>query len=115
MIEREARDPPVPGFPEGLHEHGSSAEAFDAMRAGGYDWGSVSHHDTNYPGQLANICIDPSSAKFRWWQLRVSEAGFPDATGPTGATVIAGVERGARAGAGRDGATPSTETAASSR
>ena len=87
MLEREARDPPVPGFPEGLHEHGSSADAYDAMRGGGYDWGSVSHHDTNHPGQMANICIDPTSAKYRWWTERVSPAGFPDATGPTGARV----------------------------
>ncbi len=87
MLEREERDPPVPGFVDGLHEHGSSADAYDAMRGGGYDWGSVSHHDTNHPGQMANICIDPSSAKYVWWQQRVAPAGFPDAAGPTGASV----------------------------
>jgi hypothetical protein len=87
MIEREAKDPPVPGFPEGLHEHGSSADAFDAMRGGGYDWGSVSHHDTNHPGRLANICLEPTSAKYAWWLLRVSHLGFPDATGAPGSSV----------------------------
>lgn len=87
MIERLAKEPPVPGFTGGLHENGSSADAYDAMRAGGYDWGSVSHHDTNFPGQIANISIDPRSAKYRWWIQNVSKAGFPDATGGTGASV----------------------------
>jgi hypothetical protein len=87
MLEREARDPPVPGFVKGLHEHGSSADAFDAMRGGGYDWGSVSHHDTNHPGQMANICIDPSSVKFRWWLKFMTPAGFADAAGPAGTIV----------------------------
>jgi hypothetical protein len=87
MIEREAKDPPVPGFADELHEHGSSADAYDAMLGGGYDWGSVSHHDTNHPGQIANICIDPASAKYQWWLQRVSRTGFPDALDPTGAAV----------------------------
>jgi hypothetical protein len=87
MLERDARDPPVPGFEAGLHEHGSSAEAYDALRGGGYDWGSVSHHDTNHPGRLANICLEPTSAKYAWWLLRVSHLGFPDATGAPGSSV----------------------------
>ncbi len=87
MLERDARDPPAPGFPGGLHEHGSSADAYDAMRAAGYDWGSVSHHDTNHPGQIANLCIDAASAKYLWWLEHVSRAGFPDVSGPTGAAV----------------------------
>ncbi len=87
MLEREARDPPVPGFPQGLHEHGSSADAYEAMRAGGYDWGSVSHHDTNHPGQLANICIEPTSEKFLWRVERLPQPAFPDLSGPAGAIV----------------------------
>ena len=87
MLERVAKDPPSPGFADGLHEHGSSADAYDAMRRGGYDWGSVSHHDTNHPGQMANICINPASEKYRWWLRHVSKAGFPDVTGPAGSSV----------------------------
>ncbi len=87
MLDREARDPPVPGFAQGLHELGSAADAFEAMRGGGYDWGSVSHHDTNHPGQRANICIDPSSAKYLWRARNLQQPGFPDASGPSGALV----------------------------
>ncbi len=87
MLERLAKDPPVPGFGNELHEHGSSAAAFEAMRAGGYDWGSVSHHDTNHPGQLANIGLDRESPRYSWWLDRVSRAGFPDATRASGAAV----------------------------
>jgi hypothetical protein len=36
---------------------------------------------------MANVCIDPSSAKYEWWQKWVSPAGFPDATGPAGTAV----------------------------
>ncbi len=82
MLERLAKQPPVPGFPKRLHEHGSAAAAFDAMRKGGFDWGSLSHHDTNYPGHMANISIDPTSEKYRWWQARVSKDGFPGADPP---------------------------------
>jgi hypothetical protein len=87
MIERVTKDPPLPGFGARLHENGSAADAYDAMRRGGYDWGSVSHHDTNFPGQMANICIDPASEKYQWWLRHVSKAGFPDATSTTGAAV----------------------------
>ena len=82
MIERSQKDPPVPGFPKFLHENSSPADAWDALRKGGYDWGSLSHHDTNYPGKLANVCIDPASEKYRWWLAHVSPKGFPDATRP---------------------------------
>ncbi|MGH9889626.1 MAG: hypothetical protein ACREBE_29110, partial [bacterium] len=77
MMER-IKDPPLPGFGAKLHENGSAADAYDAMRRGGYDWGSVSHHDTNFPGFMANICIDPASEKYQWWLGHVSKAGFPD-------------------------------------
>jgi len=87
MLERLAKEPPVPGFGARLHENGTAADAYDAMRRGGYDWGNVSHHDTNFPGVMANICIDPASDKYRWWLQRVSKAGFPDATSTTGAAV----------------------------
>ena len=83
MLERLKREPPVPGFGNSLHELGSAAVAYDAMRKGGYDWGSVSHHDTNFPGRMANICIDPASSKYRWWQARVSDKGFPGADPPS--------------------------------
>ena len=87
MIERLAKEPPVPGFGTVLHEKGTTADAYDALRRGGYDWGSISHHDTNHPGELANICIDPASEKYQWWLRKVSKAGFPDATSATGAAV----------------------------
>ena len=87
MLERLAKDPPVPGFGAELHENGSSADAYDAMRRGGYDWGSVSHHDTNFPDKMANICLDPASSKYRWWLQFVSQAGFPDAMSASGAAV----------------------------
>ena len=51
MIERQALDPPTPGFGLYLHENGSTADALAALRAGGYDWGSVSNHDTTHPRQ----------------------------------------------------------------
>ena len=84
MIERAAKDPPVPGFPKFLHENGNPPEVYDRMRADGFDWGSLSHHDTNYPKQMANVCIDPASEKYRWWIAKVSPKGFPDATKPGG-------------------------------
>src|SRR5262249_23503274 len=82
MIERSQKDPPVPGFPKFLHENSSPGDAWDALRKGGYDWGSLSHHDTNFPGKLANVCIDPASEKYRWWLAHVSPKGFPDAMHP---------------------------------
>jgi hypothetical protein len=82
MIERQTKDPPVPGFPKFLHENSSPAEAYDKMRGDGFDWGSLSHHDTNYPGVMANVCIDPASDKYRWWIAKVNRKGFPDATKP---------------------------------
>ncbi len=85
MIERLEREPPVPGFPGGLHESGSSFDAYDAMRATGYEWGSLSHHDTNFPGERANICLDTASEKYRWWSMNVTPAGFPDAMAKDGA------------------------------
>ena len=87
MIQRQAKQPPVPGFGPNLHENASAADALDAMRKGGYDWGSISHHDTNHPGQLANVCIDPASGKYQWWIKNVSAAGFPDATSQSGSAV----------------------------
>lgn len=87
MIERLAKDGQLPGFGNKLHENGSAAEAYDAMRRGGYEWGSVSHHDTNFPGSMANICIDPASEKYQWWLARVSKTGFPDATSAAGNAV----------------------------
>ena len=82
MIERQKLDPPTPGFGRYLHENGSTADALAALRAGGYDWGSVANHDTNHPRRLANVCLDPSSAKYRWWIREVSPAGFPEADPP---------------------------------
>ena len=79
MIERQAKDPPVPGFGLYLHENGSTADAFAELRAGGYDWGSVANHDTSQPRRRANVCIEPSSAKYQWWVREVSAAGFPGA------------------------------------
>jgi hypothetical protein len=69
----------VPGFGDTPHEIGGAAVAYDALRRGGYDWGSVSHHDTNHPTLAANICIDSASDKWTWWRTRVSSAGFPGA------------------------------------
>lgn len=86
MIERQKLDPPVPGFGRWLHENGSSADALAALRAGGYDWGSLSHHDTN-PNQRANVCLEPESAKFRWWVREVSAQGFPGAEPPANEAV----------------------------
>ncbi|HTO09351.1 MAG TPA: hypothetical protein VMR86_20025 [Myxococcota bacterium] len=86
MIERSQKDPPVPGFPKYLHENSSPSDAYDALRTGGYDWVSLSHHDTNYPGKLANVCIDAMSEKYRWWLAHEPLKGFPDATRP-GTTV----------------------------
>jgi hypothetical protein len=80
MIQRQAKQPPVPGFGQYLHENCSASDVYDELRKGGYDWGSLSHHDTNHPGLLANICIDPASAKYQWWIANVSPSGFPDAT-----------------------------------
>jgi Thrombospondin type 3 repeat len=79
MSERQKLDPPTPGFGLYLHENGSTADALAALRAGGYDWGSVSNHDTNHPRRLANVCIEPTSAKYRWWAREVDAAGFPGA------------------------------------
>jgi hypothetical protein len=85
MVERQEKQPPVPPFGKYLHENGSAAAAYDGMRKGGYDWGSVSHHDTNAPGRIANVCIDETSDKWAWWQQKVNARGFPDATHPGGA------------------------------
>jgi len=83
MYERQVRQPgTVPGFPTGLHENAASADVFDVVRKDGFDWVSLSYHDTNYPGQLANVCIDPVSEKYQWWIRVVSPKGFPDATRP---------------------------------
>lgn len=87
MIERLQREPPVPGFPGGLHENGSSADAYDALRDAGYEWGSLSHHDTNHPGLIANVCIETASEKYRWWSMNVTPAGFPDAMAADGAVL----------------------------
>ncbi len=83
MIERQALDPPTPGFGLYLHENGSTADALAALRAGGYDWGSVSNHDTAHPRRLANVCLEPASAKYRWWVREVSADGFPGADPPS--------------------------------
>jgi hypothetical protein len=82
MIERSLKDPPVPYFPKGLHENSAPGDALDALRTGGYDWASLSNHDTNYPGTMANICIDSMSDKYRWWIAHESLPGFPDTTRP---------------------------------
>ena len=75
---------------------------YDAMRAGGYDWGSVSHHDTNHPGRLANICIDPIEREVPLVAGAGPGGGLSrrDRSGRHGR--VAAVERGARAVAGRD-------------
>jgi hypothetical protein len=78
MHERLVRDPPVPGFGYELHENGTAATAFDTMRRGGYEWGTVIHHDANLPGR-ANVALLSSSGKFYWWSKNVS-AGFPGAS-----------------------------------
>lgn len=83
MIERQAQDPPTPGFGRYLHENGSSADALAALRAGGYDWGSVSNHDVSQYGRRANVCIEPASAKYQWWVRNVSPDGFPGADPPS--------------------------------
>jgi hypothetical protein len=86
LLERQTKDPPT-YFGKDLHEHSSAAEAYDLMRKGGFDWGSLSHHDTNFPGRIANVCIDPASEKYQWWVRKVSAKGFPDATSDKGAAV----------------------------
>jgi hypothetical protein len=80
MIARAAKQPPVPGFPDGLHENSSPSDAFDVVRAGGFDWMSLSNHDTNHPGYLANVALTSMSAKFQWYLLYMTPQGFPDAT-----------------------------------
>ncbi|HTO54619.1 MAG TPA: hypothetical protein VMR50_14630 [Myxococcota bacterium] len=82
MIARAAKQPPVPGFPNGLHENSAPGDAFDVLRNGGYDWMSLSSHDTNHPGYLANICVDTMSEKYQWWSKNMVPSGFPDATRP---------------------------------
>jgi hypothetical protein len=86
LSERQAKDPPT-YFGKHLHENSTAAEAYDLMRKGGLDWGSLSFHDTNFPGVFANICIDPASEKYRWWISKMSAKGFPDATSDKGAAV----------------------------
>jgi hypothetical protein len=82
MMARIGKQSPVPGFGLKLHEYGNATDIYDKMRGDGFDWGSLSHHDTNFPGQMANVCIDPASEKYRWWIANVSPKGFEDATKP---------------------------------
>jgi len=82
MVERQKLDPPVPGFGRYLHENGSSAAALAALRAAGYDWGSLSHHDLGLRGRHANVCLEPTSPKYRWWIREVDPNGFPGADPP---------------------------------
>ena len=86
LSERQAKDPPT-YFGKYLHENSTPAQAYDMLRKGGYDWGSLSYHDTNFPGRIANVCIDPASEKYQWWVRKSSAKGFPDATSHKGAAV----------------------------
>ena len=77
----------MPGFGATLHENSAPGDVYDVLRNGGFDWASLSTHDTNHPGTLANVCNTPMSEKYQWWIQQMSPLGFPDATSPTGQAV----------------------------
>jgi hypothetical protein len=58
------------------HEGGFAAGAYTLMRDEGYDWGSVSHHDTNSPGARGVIAMQQQSVKWIWWRDHVDANGF---------------------------------------
>src|SRR5262245_57297031 len=58
------------------HEAGLATSSYALMRSEGYDWGSVSHHDTNHPGERGVIAMLESSVKWAWWRDHVDANGF---------------------------------------